>query len=163
MSCVALGGGEDGVAAAHGQRQRFLAERVEPEIEQIDGDAVVRTGVGGAIGGFQPLGFTGHAGSVGENGRAAAEVLSRPRRRGPGHLLVEVADGDQFDDGWVGPHQFRQPRQVPPSHPTAADDRQPDRFRHASLSPLPLSSPLRLFDGVRIARRWEMSRGWLWV
>jgi hypothetical protein len=127
---------DDLIASADGQRQGLLTERVQPQIEHGRGDPVVGPGLDRAGRGLQALGLTCHLAQVGEDGRPLAEEFPRligQRGRVP---FAEIADRDQLDGVVVGPRQLRQPRQVPPPHPTAAHDRQPDSFRHELSSPV---------------------------
>ena len=72
---AALRRGDDAVAAADGQRQRFLAEGVQTQIEEVGGDAVVRAGVGRAVGRLQAVRLPRHGRHVGEDGRPGAEEI----------------------------------------------------------------------------------------
>ena len=151
------------VARADGEGEWLLAEGVETVVEEGGRDAVMESGFDRAGRGFETVDLPRHRRDVVMYSRSGAEEGLRLVGEGVGAAGVEIADGRKFHIMVVGLREFAYSRQVPPSHPAAADDRHAYRFCHASLSPLPLSSPLRLFDGVRIARRWEMSRGWLWV
>ena len=131
-----LGRGDDPVAAADGQRQRLLAKGMQSQVEQVGGDAVVRAGVGGAGRCRQSLDGLGHLRSVGEDGRSVSEEARRLVGEIGGVAVVQIADRDQIDGPRIDERQLGQPRQVAPSHPAAADDRQPNRFRH-ELSFLP--------------------------
>ena len=72
--------GDDAVAAADGQRQRFLAQGVQTQVEQIAGDQMMRPGIGRAGGRLQPIGLPDHGRQIGEDGRPAAEERLAPRR-----------------------------------------------------------------------------------
>jgi len=157
---TSLGGADDAVATADGQRQRFLTEGVQPQVEEIAGHPMMRPGISRAGGRLQPVGLPDHGCRIGEDGRSAAEERQRLIGQIVGVALVQVAHRHELDGTFAAARQLRQPRQMPPPHPPAADDCQPnwifcqaqtpsfrDRSRHQ-----PRRSQTRMGPGSRLAQ-----------
>ena len=88
---------DDAVAASHRQRQRFLTERVQAELEELRGDAVVRTRISRAGGSLQPLEFGHHRRRAGKHRRPLPEHLLRFVGQVRGIAFVRIADSDEID------------------------------------------------------------------
>ena len=122
------GASDDAVAATDGERERLLAEGVQPAVEKAHGDAVARGGIGGAARRLQPLRLGRHPRRIGDDRRPAPGEVMRlvgEVRRVP---LVQVVDGDEVDRAVAGPRQLGEPRRMPPPHAPATDDGQPHRL-----------------------------------
>ena len=124
----AIGGGDDLLTAANGQRERFFAEGVQSEIEERGRDGVMRPRIGGAIGRFEPVRFPDHRGQIGEDRWACAEQPGGFIGQILGVLPVEIADRDQIDQVDPVRFEFREPGQMPSPHPPAPDNSRPQWF-----------------------------------
>ena len=128
---------DDRVAAADGQRQRLLAHRVQTEVEQGDGDAVVRGRVRRAVGGVQPVDLACHPRDVREDRGSGAEERLRLVGERLGLARIEIADRHEprllcsVRASSARPPRCRRPM---PPHPTIA---------MLSKSATPLSSSVR--------------------
>ena len=69
--------GDDAVATADGQGQRFFTEGVQTQVEQSAGHEMMRPGIGRAGGRLQPVGLPHHCRQIGENCRPAAKEQPR--------------------------------------------------------------------------------------
>jgi hypothetical protein len=133
-SSIPLRRGDHPVAAADGEGQRFFAKRVQPQLEQFGGNAMVRPGIGRAIGCFQTFRLFGHRRQIGEDGRPVAEKIARFSDEVLRIAFVQVADSDEIHRAFAAPCQLGEPRQMPPPHAATTDDGQPNSL-HESLLP----------------------------
>jgi hypothetical protein len=103
---------------------------VQAKIEQIGGNAMVRTGIGRAVRRLQPLHLPRHARRVAEGRRPVAQKLQRLVRQILRVPLIQIANSHQRDVVVIRSCQLSQSRQMPPPHPPAADYRQPNWLYH---------------------------------